>query len=170
MRFSKKINQAYRRNKIIYGASRTRDWLKYRYFRLKDAAKGRSFAEGLGTADESFFCFAIAFNTPWVIDALTKGWQQYSSGSILVVVDNSNSPAARQSIEKICKIRGVPYFGLPGNPERHRSRSNGIAMNWIYYNIVRHLKPKAFGFLDHDCLPIAPLISLSAWGAKPPME
>jgi hypothetical protein len=166
LRIPKKLHQAYRRNKVIYGASRTRDWLKYRYFRMKGAAEGRGFAEELSRTEESCFCFTIAFNTPWVIDALTKGWQRYSSGSLLVVVDNSNSVAARQSIEKICKIRGVPYFGLPANPERHRSRSNGIAMNWVYYNIVRHLKPKAFGFLDHDCLPIAPLNLAERLGHK----
>ncbi|MBA1143692.1 hypothetical protein [Mesorhizobium neociceri] len=166
MRLSKKFVGAFRSNEIVYSAIRTRDWLKYRYFRQKGAATGRSFAEGLGKADESSFCFVVSFNTPWVIDALTKGWQKYSNGMILVVVDNSTSPAARQSIEKICKIRGVPYFGLPGNPERKGGRSHGISMNWIYYNIVRHLKPKAFGFLDHDCLPIAPLDFAERLGRK----
>jgi len=163
---SKRLVPAFRRSPVISRVIRARDWLTYRYFLLKSPAAGHGFAEELRKTNERRFCFVVAFNTPWVIDALTKGWQTYSSGMQLVVVDNSNSAAARQSIEKVCKTRGVPYFGLPGNPERNPGRSHGISMNWIYYNIVRPLKPEAFGFLDHDCLPIAPLDFSARMGGK----
>ncbi|UCI06246.1 hypothetical protein [Mesorhizobium sp. B1-1-8] len=157
MRLSKKFVEAFRSNPVIYSAILTRDWLIYRFFRLMSPARGRAFADELRKTGASRLCFVVAFNTPWVIDALTKGWQKYASGMLLVVVDNSRSPEARRAIEMVCKARGVPYLGLPRNPERHPSRSHGNAMNWTYYNIVRHLKPETFGFLDHDCLPIAPL-------------
>lgn len=166
LRLSKRFVGAFRSTPVVYGCIRARDWLIYRYFRLQNAVGGRSFAEELGKTKQNRFCFVVAFNTPWVIDALTKGWQKHSTGMQLVVVDNSNSAAARQSIEKVCKIRGVPYFGLPRNPEWNPGRSHGNSMNWIYYNIVRHLKPEMFGFLDHDCLPIAPLDFSARMGGK----
>jgi hypothetical protein len=30
-------------------------------------------------------------------------------------------------------------------------------MNWVYYNLVRHVRPDIFGYIDHDCFPIAPI-------------
>jgi hypothetical protein len=99
---------------------------------------------------------AVAFNTPWVIDLLSRAVRLHLRGP-LVVVDNSRDPSARPAIERICRDRDIPYVGLPRNPERHPCRSHGIAMNWAYYNLIAAWKPKIFGFIDHDLFPLAEL-------------
>ncbi|MGT2468243.1 hypothetical protein ACVOMV_31070 [Mesorhizobium atlanticum] len=107
-------------------------------------------------AGVSRVCITVAFNVPWVIDALTKAWEMRSPGMTLVVVDNSTKVSAREAIGRICKARGVPYLALPMRVEKHLSRSHGTAITWTFHNIVRHLKPELFGFIDHDCFPVAP--------------
>ncbi|QPC90601.1 hypothetical protein [Mesorhizobium sp. INR15] len=123
-------------------------------FRARGTAEGLKFAEQLRQTGSRRSCFVIAFNTPWVIDALTQAWQLHSSGMTLVVVDNSSNKSARTIIASICQARGVAYFPLPRNWEINPNRSHGTAMNWIFHNIVRPLRPEFFGFLDHDCFPI----------------
>jgi hypothetical protein len=86
----------------------------------------------------------------------------------LIVCDNSRNQAARREIEQICRERGVPYLGLPFNPEWHPCRSHGIAINWAYYNIVETLQPKVFGILDHDLFPLERL-DLAALVADQPV-
>ncbi|WP_258602356.1 hypothetical protein [Mesorhizobium sp. AR10] len=73
-----------------------------------------------------------------------------------MVIDNSTDDAARQQIENICSARGVPYLGLPNRREPNWSRSHGTALTWVFHNIVRHLRPELFGYIDHDCFPVAP--------------
>lgn len=152
----KKIRDAIGRNRVVGRAKFLRDRLFYRYFRAQGAARAREFAKNLLSSGSSRLCFTIAFNTPWVIDALTKAWQVHPTGMLLVVIDNSSDEAARKSIEDICRHRGVPYFSLPRNRERHWSRSHGTAVNWVFDNIVRKVRPELFGFIDHDCFPITP--------------
>ena len=152
----KKIRDAIGRNRVVGRAKFLRDRLFYRYFRAQGAARAREFAKNLRSSGSSRLCFTIAFNTPWVIDALTKAWQVHPTGMLLVVIDNSSDEAARKSIEDICRHRGVPYFSLPRNRERHWSRSHGTAVNWVFDNIVRKVRPELFGFIDHDCFPITP--------------
>jgi hypothetical protein len=43
---------------------------------------------------------------------------------------------------------------LPVNPTRHVNRSHGMAMTWVYYNVVRAIQPRLFAFLDHDLIPV----------------
>ena len=129
-------------------------------------SKGHAFAKRLSERPERNYCFTIAFNTPWVIDVLTKAWQVFPTGTRLVVIDNSRSQEARASIEAICARRGVAYFGLPRNFETNPSRSHGISQTWIFHNIVKHLKPVMFGFIDHDCFPIGPIDIARRVGGK----
>jgi hypothetical protein len=100
---------------------------------------------------------AIAFNTPWVIELLVRSAAANLQGTTLLVADNSSHRAARAEIAAICRSRAVPYVRLPANPEWAPNRSHGIAMNWIYDNIVCHFRPRAFAFLDHDLFPIRPV-------------
>lgn len=153
----RKTTQAFRKNPIIWSALKFRNWAYYRSFRASGAARGRSFSAELAGTGRSNFCFVVAFNTPWVIDALSKGWALYASDMTLVVIDNSSEPTARKTINAICRQHGVPYFPLPRNREANANRSHGTAMNWIFHNIVKSLRPHIFGFIDHDCLPIAPV-------------
>ncbi|CAN7768003.1 hypothetical protein [Mesorhizobium sp. LjNodule214] len=152
----KRTVDAINASSFVGKAKSIRDQLSYRIYQAKGASRGREFARHLQKSGLSRVCFTIAFNTPWVIDALTKAWQIYAPGLSLVVVDNSSSDAARKSIERICSARGVPYLGLPNRRERHWSRSHGTALTWVFDNIVRHLRPEFFGYIDHDCFPVAP--------------
>lgn len=168
----RKIHQ----NRQVRKAKDFRNALVKGYFRSRNAASGAEFAEELRRTGARHFCFSIAYNTPWVIDALTKAWLTYSSGMTLVVIDNSSKPAARQAIEAICRRRGIAYFGLPRNPEWNPNRSHGISMNWVFHNIVRPLRPDLFGFLDHDCFPVVALdiatrmAGTDAYGPKYPAK
>jgi hypothetical protein len=101
-------------------------------------------------------CISIAYNTPWCIDVLTVLWSRFVKDTTLVVADNSSSDAARLSIQAICADKKVTYFPLPKNPEWSPNRSHGIAMNWIFHNLIQRLNPPYWGFLDHDCFPIRP--------------
>ncbi|MDX8531922.1 hypothetical protein RFM41_07790 [Mesorhizobium sp. VK25A] len=155
---------------------RLRHEILYRQFLGAAASKGRAFARDLGGKDLSEkdlsgkagrnYCFTIAFNTPWIIDVLTKAWQVFPTGTRLVVIDNSPKQDARASIEAICARRGVAYFRLPRNFETNPSRSHGISQTWVFHNIVKHLKPDMFGFIDHDCFPVSPIDIAQRVGGK----
>ncbi|WP_224669233.1 hypothetical protein [Mesorhizobium sp. BH1-1-5] len=138
----------------------------YRQFLGSAAPKGRAFARDLSGKPERNYCFTIAFNTPWIVDVLTKAWQAFPTGTRLVVIDNSPKQDARASIEAICAQRGVAYFRLPRNFETNPSRSHGVSQTWIFHNIVKHLKPDMFGFIDHDCFPVGPIDIAQRVGRK----
>ncbi len=125
-----------------------------RFFRWRGRAAGQALAEELRQSGARSVCFAIAFNTPWVIDLLTAAWARHARGMKLVVIDNSSSTEASSAHRAICQERDVAYLKLPSNPEWSPNRSHGISMNWVYYNIVRPLRPELFGFIDHDCIPV----------------
>jgi hypothetical protein len=123
-------------------------------FRQKRPTSLETFLADNADRVRSQVTIAIAFNTPWVIDLLLRTTRLHLKGP-LVIVDNSRDAAARLAIETMCRDRDVPYIGLPSNPERHPCRSHGIAMNWVYYNLISAWKPGLFGYLDHDLFPLA---------------
>jgi hypothetical protein len=86
--------------------------------------------------------------------------QRNLTDSTVLVFDNSRRAAARLEIERVCRDRGVSYLALPANPTRHVNRSHGMAMTWIFHNVVRAIEPRLFAFLDHDLIPMEK-ISLS---------
>jgi hypothetical protein len=79
---------------------------------------------------------------------------------IHIVADNSSDKRKRMAIEAICKKENIPYYDLPFNwfskIDKRPSYSHGMAMTWIYYNIVKKMEPRIFGFIDHDIFPIKP--------------
>jgi hypothetical protein len=97
--------------------------------------------------------FSIAYNTPICIEILLNSWRSFAKETTLVIIDNSSNKEASKQIEVICQGK-LPYLRLPANPEWHPCRSHALAMNWAYHNLVKSIKPKYFGFLDHDCFPI----------------
>jgi hypothetical protein len=162
---------------LVHGLKRARNVLLERAFRgVRSRETDKLLAKQAGLADGSLV-ISIAFNQPWVIDLQTRMAKRHLEGT-LIVLDNSRNSRARREIARICADRDVPYLGLPFNPEWHPCRSNGIAMTWGYYNIVRELRPKTFAFFDHDLIPTAPvdigrlvqsqpvygILNHSAWG------
>jgi hypothetical protein len=106
----------------------------------------------------------IAYEVPWLIEYLIARFGRYSQDAVLVVCDNSRTPARRAEIAAICEAAGVPYLALPANPARHIDRSHGNALNWVVRHVVRRVAPKVFAFLDHDLFPpgpfaLAPLVA-----------
>lgn len=126
-------------------------------FYLRRRAEGiDAFLWELQHANNTNLCFSIAFNTPWVIDYLTRLWQKNVVDAGLAVIDNSSSHTAATTIKTLCASRGVPYLKLPKSYEWNPNLSHGQAGNWIFYNVVRNVRPLRFGFVDHDCFPIVP--------------
>jgi len=94
-----------------------------------------------------------AFEQPWAIEWQIRMAARHLNGTLLVF-DNSRRASARVEIEKVCRDRGVPYLGLPPSPTKHPNRSHGMAMTYIFHNVVRAIKPKTFTFIDHDLIPM----------------
>jgi hypothetical protein len=152
----KRLIRALNHNPIIRRAKNWRNGLLDRHFRSRGHAEGKSRFETLLSHDTNGLCFTIAFNAPWVIEILIAAWRRYPPGLELIVVDNSSDHRNRAQIKLICQTHGVSYIGLPKNLEWNPNRSHGIAMNWVFYNVVKELRPEIFGFIDHDCFPCIP--------------
>lgn len=73
-----------------------------------------------------------------------------------LVADNSDNPITSMEIEEFCHDHNISYVKIPNNPLTgvRASGSHGIALNWVYRNIIQKYQPKYFGFLDHDIFPI----------------
>jgi hypothetical protein len=96
----------------------------------------------------------VAFEQPWALDWLLRMAQRNLADTAVLVFDNSRRAAARLDIERVCRNLGIPYLALPANPTRHVNRSHGMAMTWIFHNVVRAINPRLFAFLDHDLIPV----------------
>jgi len=96
----------------------------------------------------------IAFEQPWALEWQLRMARRHLLDLQLLVFDNSRQPAARRRIQEVCAANGVACLGLPPNRTRHVNRSHGMAMSWIYHNVVQVLRPEIYGFLDHDLIPV----------------
>jgi hypothetical protein len=113
---------------------------------------------------------SIAFNTPWTIRWQLRFVTRHLVNADFLVADNSSDRQARSDIEALCAEAGVTYVGLPPNPyreNRHASRSHGLALNWVYRNVIRRLRPAAWGFFDHDLFPTRPFDPLQRLRGQP---
>lgn len=108
----------------------------------------------------------IAFEQPWALDWLLRMAARFINDATVLVFDNSRRADARAAIERVCRERCVPYLGLPPNTTRHVNRSHGMAMSWVYRNVVRVIEPAVFGFIDHDLIPIQPFGLAQRMGAQ----
>ena len=95
----------------------------------------------------------IAFNDPEAIHWQAQLLGHYLPHVLHVIADNSSEEAASREIAEIAASSGSPYLNLPDNPWHAFSRSHGIALNWVWCNVLRPGAPKAFGFLDDDLFP-----------------
>jgi len=98
----------------------------------------------------------VAYMDPEAIDLQASLLRRFFPDYPYIVVDNSPDGATAQAIERIAASHGVPYLRAPENPWQKSSRSHGIALNWIWHNVLRPGAPEAFGLLDHDLFPTAP--------------
>ncbi|HEY0439630.1 MAG TPA: hypothetical protein VGD36_06095 [Xanthobacteraceae bacterium] len=109
-------------------------------------------AQAIGGRDA---LFTVAFADPQAIAWQAALVRHYVPRALHVIADNSPDAAAAAAVEAAAAAAGVPYLWLPDNPW-DLSRSHGLALNWLWRNVVRPGQPHAFGFLDDDLFPTAP--------------
>lgn len=101
---------------------------------------------------------SIAWNAPWTTKWQLRFVQRNLVNARFLVADNSTRDDARAEIKRLCLDTGFDYLALPPNPyrtTRHASRSHGLALNWVYHNVICQVTPRAWGFFDHDLFPTA---------------
>jgi hypothetical protein len=98
----------------------------------------------------------VAFNDPQAIRWQAQLLRHYVPRALYLIVDNSSDEAAAAEIAAIAARSEALYLWLPKNPWRGFSRSHGIALNWVWANVLRPGAPRAFGFIDDDLFPTAP--------------
>lgn len=98
----------------------------------------------------------VAFEQPWALNWQLSLAAKNVPGLQILVFDNSREPAMRERIAHVCRAHSVAYLSLPPGKTRHVNRSHGLAMNWIYHNVVLRLCPDSFMFIDHDMIPVLP--------------
>ena len=110
----------------------------------------------------------IAFEQPWSLNWMLTMAKRHLIDTTVVVIDNSRQANMRYELGNISRAHGIPYLGLPANPTRHVNRSHGMAMSWMFRNVVRSIEPRTFAFLDHDLIPVRPIsMSRQLGGGQP---
>ena len=99
----------------------------------------------------------VAFEQPWALNWLLLMAKKNLVESSVLVFDNSRNLALRDEISAVCASHDVLYFPLPKNNTTHVNRSHGMAMSWIFDNVIKHIEPKQFAFIDHDLIPVSPV-------------
>jgi hypothetical protein len=100
----------------------------------------------------------VAYEDPTAIEWHCRLIRLFVPTPLHVIADNSHDDAAARAIAAVAAREGRPYLRLPENPWAGpgASRSHGLALNWLWSNLIRTGAPEAFGFLDHDLFPTAP--------------
>jgi hypothetical protein len=98
----------------------------------------------------------IAFEDPEAIDMQAQLVARFVPDTAYVIADMSIDEDAATQIGAIARRHGVAYVRLPESPLRRReqaSRIHGLALNWVWRNLIRPGEPERFGFIDHDMFP-----------------
>ncbi len=94
-------------------------------------------------------------------DAEAIRWQaalvrEFVPNVIHIIADNTPGEHSAGLVASAANETDLPYLWLPGIAWKRgtTSRSHGLALNWVWRNLILPGKPTAFGFLDHDLFPI----------------
>jgi hypothetical protein len=136
-------------------------------FRKRKPKVLERFIQDCGHLEGSDIGLVIAYEQPWSLNWLLKMAARHLASGTLLVFDNSRWMKSRVKIERVCRDNGVPYLGLPFSPTPHPNRSHGMAMTYVFYNVVLTLKPRTFTFIDHDLIPMARIELGRALGDQP---
>lgn len=129
------------------------DGLQYCFRSCRPKALKR-FLQEVGHLRDGNIGIVIAYEQPLALDWLLRMAARNLTQGDLLVFDNSRRAQARFDIKEVCRKHCVPYLALPPNPTWHANRSHGMAMTWVFYNVVRAIKPRTFSYMDHDLIPI----------------
>jgi len=144
-----------------------RNELLLKFYIRKKTPRFHSFMESIKTLKNSNVAVVVAFEQPWALNWLLKMAKKNLKKTSILVFDNSRKLALRQKIELVCKKNEVFYYSLPEYRTRHVNRSHGMALSWIYTNVIKTLQPKIFGFIDHDLIPLNPIDFSKAINSQP---
>ena len=148
----------------------------YRYFRnelllpiyiRKKTPKFYDFLNSVKVLKGSNVAIIVAFEQPWALDWLLKMAKKNLKKTSILVFDNSRKLSFRKKIEFVAKKNKVFYYSLPEYNTHHVNRSHGMALSWIYTNVIKVLQPKIFGFIDHDLIPVSPIDFTKAINSQP---
>ncbi len=136
----------------------------YRYRRIDEAfvikpARGGDADELAAAVTAKNVLLTVAFEDSEILQAHLRLCRKFVAHDLHIVGDNSRNPSVVEANRRVADAHGARHIWLPENPWTARnagSRSHGAAMNWLWRNILRRGRPKAFGFLDHDLFPTAP--------------
>lgn len=115
------------------------------------------------SSQNDLFIITVAYNHVRLIEKQIELVKRYVTDKNYrhIIVDNSPKRSVRQDIKEVCKKEGVDYVEVPIYLEKMISHriwgngiSHGIALNWMYYHVIRPNKPKCFALLDHDVFPL----------------
>lgn len=108
----------------------------------------------------------------WQIDQIRKHVKDESYS--MLVVDNSTICRRRKKIRAICNQKGIAYVAVPRWLNRlvftklfWFGNSHGMALNWVYYHVLRAIKPQRFALLDHDLIPFRDCNLTKTLGPRP---
>ena len=140
---------------VMHGLKSLRYRLVDRRYRRRPAHAGDPAAVARAVTGKRLLT-TIAFADAESIDWQARLMAHYLPGIALLIADNSPDDESAGAIGAVARARGLPYLRLPANPWRGPSRSHGVALNWVWHNVVRPGRPEAFGFLDDDIFPTGP--------------
>ena len=124
------------------------------FYLRKKPPKFTEFISSIEGLRGSNIAIVVAFEQPWALDWLLKMAKKNFRKTSILVFDNSRSSAMKSKIKLACIKNKTYYFPLPKYRTYHVNRSHGMALCWIYSNVVKMIQPKIFGFIDHDLIPI----------------
>lgn len=140
-------------------------WLKY-YVDQKPAELSQFLTDNSHLAGRNI-AIVVAFEQPWAVNWLLQMAKKNLMNTTVLVFDNSHKTTARAEIEAVCKQNETPYLALPMNRTKHVNRSHGMAMSWIYDNVINMIQPKLFAFIDHDLIPVSKVDFEERLGKQP---
>ncbi len=105
----------------------------------------------------NFLIVTIAFNNKDILETQYSYLQENLEDTFdYCIADNSSDKNKAEGIKQFCTKNNISYIKIPANPLTgvRASGSHGVALNWVYRNIIKKYKPTYFGFLDHDIFPL----------------
>ena len=112
----------------------------------------------------------MAFDDPDATGMQLPLVARFVPDAVHVVADISMDEAAASENAAIAACNNVAYLRLPANPlqrPEQASRTHGLAVNWVWHNLIRPGEPEVFGFLDDDFFPTAPDDPFAALDRQP---
>ena len=145
---------------LFHGARRLRNVALDRIYAARRAEGQERLLAELSALRGRFLAVTVAFNLPEAVGFLSRAMARALPDVPLLVCDNSSDPGARAAIARLCAEQGRLYCPLPAvprvSPNPNGSRSHGVALNWVWRNLIRPTQPSGFALLDHDLVPLAP--------------